>query len=173
MLKLDLPNDVRIGHVHLRVADLTRSKEFYRDVLGFHVTIEGPSVGLPAVFMAAGDYHHHIGLNTFGGAGAAPPPPGHSGLYHFAILYPDERSLARAVIRLYEHGHPISHASDHGGTVSVYLHDPDGIGIELYFDRPREQWYDANGLPIVKSEAFDPRDVLAMVNMIDRLEQFA
>lgn len=158
-----LPPDVRIGHVHLRVVDLKRSTEFYRDVLGFHVTVNGPDSGLPAVFMAAGDYHHHIALNTFGGAGAAPPPPGHSGLYHFAILYPDDLALARAIVRLYEHEYPITHASDHGGTVSIYLRDPDGNGIELYFDRPRDKWYDGDGNFIVKSETFDPRDLLRVL----------
>jgi catechol 2,3-dioxygenase len=146
---------VRIGHVHLRVADLERATSFYREVLGFDVTAYGADFGLPgAAFLAAGDYHHHIGLNTWQSKGGTPPPEGHTGLHHFAILYPDRRELARAVERLLERGYPIEGAEDHGASVSVYLHDPDGNGIELYYDRPREEW----GAP--KAEPFDPRDLL-------------
>jgi catechol 2,3-dioxygenase len=146
---------VRIGHVHLRVADLERATSFYREVLGFDVTAYGADFGLPgAAFLAAGDYHHHIGLNTWQSKGGTPPPEGHTGLHHFAILYPDRRELAHAVERLLERGYPIEGAEDHGASVSVYLHDPDGNGIELYYDRPREEW----GAP--KAEPFDPRDLL-------------
>jgi catechol 2,3-dioxygenase len=120
----------------------------------------GPAVGLPAVFLAAGDYHHHIGLNTFEGAGASPPPPGHTGLYHFALLYPDRPTLARAVARLKQHGVKVR-GVDHGGTVSVYLEDPDRNGIELYYDRPRSEWYDAAGRPVVKAAPFDVGELLA------------
>ena len=151
---------VRVGHVHLRVADLDRALTFYRDALGFGVTADARAIGLDMVLLAAGDYHHHIGLNTFAGAGAAAPPAGHTGLYHVAFLYPDRRELGRAVRRLLDHGHPIDHATDHGGTVSVYLEDPDGNGIELYYDRPRKEWFDSRGNPNIKAEPFDPRHLL-------------
>jgi catechol 2,3-dioxygenase len=151
---------VRVGHVHLRVVDLDRSLAFYRDALGFGVTADGRPMGLPAAFLAAGDYHHHIGLNTFDGAGAPPPDPAHAGLYHVAFLYPDRRELARAIRRLVDHGFPPDHATDHGATVSVYLEDPDGNGVELYYDRPRERWYDAEGRPVLKADQFDFREIL-------------
>ena len=93
-------------------------------------------------------------------AGATPPPPGHTGLYHVAFLYPDRRELGRAVRRLLDAGHPVDHGSDHGGTVSVYLDDPDGNGVELYYDRPRSDWFDAEGRPVLKADRFDPRDLL-------------
>jgi catechol 2,3-dioxygenase len=152
---------VRIGHVHLRVADLDRAMSFYRDVLGFELTAYGADFGLPgAAFLAAGDYHHHIGLNTWHSQGGTPPPEGHTGLHHFAILYPDRRDLARAVERLLERGYPIGGAEDHGATISVYLSDPDGNGIELYYDRPQKEWFDSRGNPNIKAEPFDPRDLL-------------
>ena len=151
---------VRVGHVHLRVADLDRAIAFYHGVLGFGIQADGRAIGLPAAFLAAGDYHHHIGLNTFESAGATPPPPGHTGLYHVAFLYPDRSELGRAVRRLLDAGHPVDHGSDHGGTVSVYLDDPDGNGVELYYDRPRSEWFDAEGRPVLKADRFDPRDLL-------------
>jgi catechol 2,3-dioxygenase len=151
---------VRVGHVHLRVVDIDRSLAFYRDALGFEVVADGRSRGLPAVFLAAGDYHHHIGLNTFDGAGAPPPDPDHAGLYHVAFVYPDRRELAKAIRRLVDHGFPPDHATDHGGTVSVYLDDPDGNGIELYYDRPRAQWFDDDGEPILKADHFDFHHIL-------------
>ncbi len=117
---------VRVGHVHLRVADLDRAIGFYRDALGFAVTADARPLGMDAVFLAAGDYHHHIGLNTWESRGASPPPPGHTGLYHVAFLYPDRRELGRAVRRLLDHGIAVDHATDHGGTVAVYLDDHDG-----------------------------------------------
>ena len=135
----------RVGHVHLRVADLDRALAFYGDALGLGVTADGRAVGLDAAFLAAGDYHHHVGLNTF--------KP--SGLYHVAFNYPDRRELSRAVARLIERGYAIDHATDHHGTVSVYLDDPDGNGIELYYDRPRTDWYDADGRPILKADRID------------------
>jgi catechol 2,3-dioxygenase len=150
----------RIGHVHLKVADLDRAIAFYRDALGLGVTADGRSNGLDMAFLACGDYHHHIALNTLESAGSTPPPPGHSGLYHVALLYPDRRELARAVQRLLDHGHPVDHATDHGGTVSVYLEDPDANGIELYYDRPRDAWFDADGRPVVKAERFDVQELL-------------
>jgi catechol 2,3-dioxygenase len=158
-----VPPEVRVGHVHLRVSDLDRATAFYRDVLGFTVTAYGPPLGLPASFLAAGDYHHHIGLNTFESAGASPPPPGHTGLYHFALLYPDRSSLARAVARLLEHGIPVR-GIDHGGTVSVYLEDPDRNGIELYYDRPKEAWRDAEGRPVLKAEPFSVHELASEAN---------
>ena len=155
-----------IGHVHLRVADLERATAFYRDLLGFGVTAYGPDFGLQAAFLAAGVYHHHIGLNTWLSQGGTPPPPGHTGLHHLAIVYPDRDELARAVRRLLDHGYPLDGAEDHGGTVSVYLRDPDGNGIELYYDRPREAWFDAQGKPIIKAEPFDPRDLPAELSHV-------
>jgi catechol 2,3-dioxygenase len=147
--------NAKIGHVHLRVADLEHSAKFYREVLGFEITFYGPTIGLSAVFLAAGDYHHHIALNTFHGAGSTPPPPGHTGLHHFAILYADEIALARAAARVLKRGYPIEDARDHGGTFSIYLRDIDGNGIELYYDRPRSEWFDTHGRPVIKSESFD------------------
>jgi catechol 2,3-dioxygenase len=152
---------VRVGHVHLRVADLDRAIAFYRDALGFRVTADArEALGIPMAFLAAGDYHHHIGLNALESEGAAPAPPGHAGLYHVAFLYPDRRELAGAVARLLEHGVVLDHGTDHGATVSVYLADPDGNGIELYYDRPRAAWHDAAGRPVLAHDTFDPRDLL-------------
>jgi len=151
---------VRVGHVHLRVADVDRSLAFYRDALGLNLTADGRERGLDAAFLAAGDYHHHVGINTWESEGADPPPPGHTGLYHVAFVYPDRRELGRAVQRLLEHGVAIDHGSDHGGTVSVYLDDPDGNGVELYYDRPRSEWFDADGRPILKADHFDVTDLL-------------
>ena len=130
------PN-VRIGHVHLTVSDINKSLKFYRDLLGFEVT---QWYGSNAVFLSAGGYHHHIGLNTWAGKDAAAPPPGHTGLYHFAILYPTRKELARIVKRLFEVNYKLEGASDHGVSESIYLTDPDGNGVELYYDRPLEQW---------------------------------
>ena len=128
---------VDIGHVHLKVADLERALGFYRDVLGFEVT---QRVGDSAAFLSAGGYHHHLGLNTWESRGGAPPPPGATGLYHVAIRYPDRASLADALIRLQRAGIRLDGAADHGVSEAVYLRDPDGNGVELYRDRPREQW---------------------------------
>ena len=127
---------VDIGHVHLRVADLDRAVRFYRDVLGFEVTSQVPG----AVFLSAGGYHHHIGLNTWESRGGSPPPRGTTGLFHCAIRYPTRRSLADALQRLTEGNIRLDGASDHGVSEALYLHDPDGNGIELYWDRPRDTW---------------------------------
>ena len=127
----------RIGHVHLTVGDLDRALRFYRDALGFEITSR---YGSDAVFLSAGGYHHHIGLNTWAGRGAPPPPPGTTGLYHFAILFADRAALAAIVRRLLEHGIALEGASDHGVSEAVYLRDPDGNGIELYRDRPENEW---------------------------------
>jgi len=127
----------RIGHVHLTVSNLERALAFYRDVLGFEVTA---TYGRDAVFLSAGGYHHHIGLNTWAGRGAPRPASGTTGLYHFAILYPDRAALAAAVRRVLEHGVALEGASDHGVSEAVYLRDPDGNGVELYRDRPESEW---------------------------------
>lgn len=134
--------EARIGHVHLTVSNLERSLQFYRDVLGFEVT---QRYGASAVFLSAGGYHHHVGLNVWAGEGAAQPPPGRTGLYHFAILYPTRCALAQAFKRLFDHGVAIEGAADHGVSEAIYLRDPDGNGIELYRDRPEEQWPRVHG----------------------------
>ena len=128
---------VRIGHVHLKVADLERSLAFYRGVLGFELT---QRFGHEAAFLSAGGYHHHIGLNTWESAGGSPPPPGTTGLYHVAILYPTRALLADALRRVLAAGIELDGASDHGVSEALYLRDPDNNGVELYWDRPQEQW---------------------------------
>ena len=128
---------VRIGHVHLKVADLERSLRFYCGVLGFEMT---QRYGTQAAFVSAGGYHHHIGLNTWESLGGSPPPPGTTGLYHTAILYPTRRALADALRRVLEAGIPLDGASDHGVSEALYLRDPDDNGVELYWDRPQEAW---------------------------------
>lgn len=128
---------VRIGHVHLKVADLDRAIAFYRDVLGFQIT---QRFGRHAAFLAAGGYHHHIGLNTWESAGGPPPPPGTTGLYHIAILYPTRAELADALRRLIVAGITLDGASNHGVSEALYLRDPDENGVELYWDRPPEAW---------------------------------
>src|SRR5258705_5662156 len=142
--------EVGIGHVHLKVADLDRALAFYRDVLGFELT---QRYGSQAAFLSAGGYHHHIGLNTWESSGGSPPPPGTTGLYHLAILYPTRAELADALRRLIEAKIPLEGASDHGVSEALYLRDPDGNGVELYWDRPREQW---------------PRDAAGGLNMYTR-----
>lgn len=128
---------VKIGHVHLKVADLERALGFWRDVLGFEVM---QRYGKQAVFLSAGGYHHHIGLNTWESAGGSPPSPGTTGLYHVAILYPTRALLADALRRLISADIELDGAADHGVSEALYLRDPDGNGVELYWDRPKEQW---------------------------------
>jgi len=127
----------RIGHVHLKVANIDRALAFYCGVLGFQLM---QRYGAQAAFISAGGYHHHIGLNTWESRGGTPPPPGHTGLFHAAIRYPDRKTLADALRRLVDAGIPLDGASDHGVSEALYLHDPDGNGVELYCDRPREEW---------------------------------
>jgi catechol 2,3-dioxygenase len=129
--------EVHIGHVHLKVADLERALAFYRDVLGFELT---QRFGQQAAFLSAGGYHHHIGLNTWESQGGPPPHRGATGLYHVAIVYPTRAELADALRRLTKAGIPLDGASDHGVSEALYLRDPDGNGVELYWDRPKEQW---------------------------------
>jgi catechol 2,3-dioxygenase len=128
---------VDIGHVHLKVADIERALGFWRDVLGFEVQAQ---IGDHAAFISAGGYHHHIGLNTWESRGGTPPPPGHTGLYHVAVRFPDRKTLAEALIRVRDAGVPLEGASDHGASEAIYLRDPDGNGVELYCDRPRDEW---------------------------------
>ncbi|MBP7146344.1 MAG: VOC family protein [Acidobacteria bacterium] len=149
---------VRIGHVHLKVADLERSLHFYRDVLGFELT---QRYGTSAAFVAAGGYHHHIGLNTWHSRGGSPPPNSATGLYHVAIQYPTRAALADALRRLVAAGIPLDGASDHGVSEALYLRDPDGNGLELYWDRPREQWpRDATGTLAMTTEPLDIESLL-------------
>jgi catechol 2,3-dioxygenase len=151
--------DARIGHVHLKVADLDRAIGFYGGVLGFELQ---QKYGTQAAFLSAGGYHHHIGLNTWESLGGTPPPPGHTGLYHTAILYPTRRDLADALRRLIEAGVPLDGASDHGVSEALYLRDPDGNGVELYWDRPREAWpRDANGGIAMVTKRLDLQELLA------------
>jgi catechol 2,3-dioxygenase len=137
-----------IGHVHLKVSDLERAVRFYSEVLGLEVKQQ---LGDEAAFLAAGDYHHHVGLNTWQSRGGSLPPPGTTGLFHFAIRYPTRVALARALRRLLDAGVRLDGASDHGVSEALYLHDPDGNGIELYRDRPREEWArdEAGGIAMV------------------------
>lgn len=126
-----------IGHIHLKVSDLKRLVQFYSQVLGFEVTAR---MGSDAVFLSAGGYHHHIGLNTWESRGGEKPPVNSTGLYHFAIIMPSRRELARVIKRLTDHQWPIDGAADHGVSEAIYLKDPDDNGIEIYTDRPKDQW---------------------------------
>ncbi|MGI1663906.1 VOC family protein [Palleronia sp. KMU-117] len=149
----------RIGHVHLKVANLDRAIAFYRDALGFELQQKH---GTQAAFLSAGGYHHHIGLNTWQSKGGTPPAPHHTGLFHTAILYPDRASLARALKRLVEAGIPLEGASDHGVSEAIYLRDPDGNGIELYRDRDPADWpRRPDGELAMVTEPLDLRGLLA------------
>jgi catechol 2,3-dioxygenase len=150
---------VGIGHVHLKVADLGRSLAFYRDVLGFEVT---QGYGQDAVFVSAGGYHHHIGLNTWESKGGIPPPPGTTGLYHLAILYPTRASLADALRRLMRAKIKLTGAADHGVSEALYLNDPDGNGVELYWDRPKTEWpRNSDGSLAMYTRQLDLSDLLS------------
>ena len=150
----------RIGHVHLKVADLERAIGFYSGVLGFEVMVRA---GSSAAFLSAGGYHHHIGLNTWESLGGNPPPPGSTGLYHTAILYATRAELADAVRRVIRAGVPLTGASDHGVSEAIYLNDPDGNGVELYWDRPREDWpVDASGKMTMFTRRLDMDGLLAL-----------
>ena len=150
---------VRIGHVHLKVADLERALAFYVGVLGFEVT---QRIGDAAAFVSAGGYHHHIGLNTWESRGGSPPPRGTTGLYHVAILYPDRAGLADVLRRLAEAGVLLDGAADHGVSEALYLRDPDGNGVELYRDRPEAEWpRTADGALAMVTEPLDLAALLA------------
>ena len=155
---MNLDPQVRVGHVHLKVAELGRAIAFYRDVLGFTVT---QRFGTQAAFLSAGGYHHHIRLNTWESAGGAAPPPGSTGLYHAAFLYPTRAALARALRRLVAAGVPLDGAADHGVSEALYLRDPDGNGLELYRDRPEAEWpRDARGHLAMFTAPLDLGDLL-------------
>jgi catechol 2,3-dioxygenase len=147
-----------IGHVHLKVADLERAIAFYRDVLGFELT---QRFGDQAAFLGAGGYHHHIGLNTWMSKGGSPPARNATGLFHTAIRYPTRQDLADALRRLIAHNVELDGASDHGVSEALYLRDPDQNGVELYWDRPREEWpKDANGNLAMTTDPLDLDDLL-------------
>ncbi len=149
----------RIGHVHLKVADIGRALEFYVGVLGFSVK---QRYGEQAAFIATGDYHHHIGLNTWESQGGSPPPPGTTGLYHLAILYPERADLADALRRVQQAGYELDGASDHGVSQALYLRDPDGNGVELYWDRPEAEWpQNQDGTLAMVTERLDLDTLLA------------
>lgn len=148
-----IPAQTKIGHVHLKVADLERSLKFYRDLLGFEIT---QYYGDSAVFLSAGGYHHHIGLNTWYSKNTAAAPVHSAGLFHVAILYPERKDLARIVQILIDKKYPLTGASDHGVSEAIYLNDPDQNGVELYWDRPKEQWpVDGEGRLMMGTKALD------------------
>ena len=150
---------VRVGHVHLKVGNLQRALDFYCGVLGLELM---QRLGEEAAFLAAGGYHHHVALNTWESLGGSPPPPGSTGLYHFALVYPTRAALADALRRLIAAGIPLEGASDHGVSESLYLRDPDGNGVELYRDRPPEQWpRDAAGRLAMFTHRLDIKGLLA------------
>jgi catechol 2,3-dioxygenase len=154
---------VDIGHVHLKVSDIDRSLGFYRDILGFDVM---QRMDDQAAFLSAGGYHHHLGLNTWESRDAGPPPPGHTGLYHVAIRYPDRAALGHALHRLVEASWPIDGATDHGVSEAIYLRDPDGNGVEIYRDRPEDEWPrppDGGGVAMVSR----PLDLQALMAEAD------
>ncbi len=157
-----IPPQTSIGHVHLTVGDLDRALAFYQGLLGFQITAR---YGTGAVFLSAGGYHHHIGLNTWQGKRVSPAPSGHAGLYHVAILYPTRAALATAVARLVTAAYPITGFADHGVSEAVYLDDPDGNGVELYVDRPQSEWqYAADGTVAMVTE---PLDVAALLSLAE------
>jgi catechol 2,3-dioxygenase len=154
-----VPTQTRIGHVHLKVSDLNKALSFYHDLLGFEIT---QRYGPGAVFISAGGYHHHIGLNTWHSKNAAPAPVNTCGLYHTAILYPTRKDLAVILKRLVDAQYQITGAADHGVSEAIYLNDPDRNGVELYWDKPREQWpFDADGNVAMVTEALDIESLLS------------
>jgi catechol 2,3-dioxygenase len=156
------PPKTSIGHVHLKVSDLDRALEFYRDLLGFELTT---MYGDQAAFLSAGGYHHHIGLNTWHSKGGAPAPRNSSGLYHTAILYSTRKELAEIYKRVMDANYPITGASDHGVSEAIYLNDPDGNGVELYWDKPQDQWkYRKDGSIEMVTE---PLDIWGLIEELD------
>jgi catechol 2,3-dioxygenase len=157
-----IPPQTRIGHLHLKVADLERALSFYRDLLGFE---EMQRYGNDAVFISAGGYHHHIGLNTWYSKNAPPAPKNSAGLFHTAIVYPTRKDLAIAIKRLIDAKYPMTGFADHGVSEAIYLDDPDGNGVELYWDKPKEQWtFDANGNLQMGTAHLDIDDLLSEIN---------
>ncbi|MBP9104237.1 MAG: VOC family protein [Chitinophagaceae bacterium] len=157
-----VPVETRIGHVHLKVSDLERSLAFYRDLLGFEVQ---QYFGDSAAFISAGGYHHHIGLNTWHSKNAEPPPVKSPGLFHTAILYPTRKDLAIILKRLMEADYPLTGAADHGVSEAIYLDDPDKNGVELYWDKPKDQWpVDANGNLQMVTERLDLDELLLLAD---------
>jgi catechol 2,3-dioxygenase len=156
-----IPAKTHIGHVHLKVSDIDRALSFYRDLLGFEITTR---YGESAVFLSAGGYHHHIGLNTWYSKNGKKPAANTTGLFHTAILYPTRKDLAIAFKRLIDANYPMTGASDHGVSEALYLDDPDGNGVELYWDRPKEQWpLDAQGNLLMYTESLDLDNLLAEI----------
>ena len=155
-----IPHATRIGHVHLKVADLNRALAFYCDLLGFELIM---MAGNDAAFISAGGYHHHIGLNTWYSKNASPAPVKAAGLFHTAILYPERKDLATALKRLIDAGYPLTGASDHGVSEAIYLNDPDQNGVELYWDKPKDQWpVDAAGNLQMVTDALDLNALLKL-----------
>ncbi len=160
MAEYAIPAGTRIGHVHLKVSDLDRALAFWHGVLGFEIQ---QRYGARAAFVSAGGYHHHIGLNTWESEGGSPPSPGTTGLYHVAILFETRVELARTVRRVIDAGVPLQGASDHGVSEAIYLADPDRNGVELYWDRPKEDWpRDANGDVAMFTRRLDLEGLLAL-----------
>lgn len=157
-----IPSKTRIGHVHLKVADLERALGFYSDLLGFELM---QKLGDSAAFISAGGYHHHIGLNTWQSKDQPPAPKQYPGLFHTAILYPERKELAKILHRLIEEDYPLTGASDHGVSEALYLDDPDGNGVELYWDKPQDKWpLDADGNLSMVSDRLDLKDLLSELN---------
>lgn len=155
-----IPGGTSIGHVHLKVSNLEKALAFYRDLLGFEVT---QWYGNNAVFLSAGGYHHHIGLNTWHSKDTGPAPVNRAGLYHLAVVYPERRDLSAILRRLLTAGYPLTGASDHGVSEAIYMNDPDGNGVELYWDRPRDEWpVNSQGELQMVTEALDVEGLLAL-----------
>jgi len=169
MTNSSIPAETRIGHVHLKVADLERAIGFYRDLLGFDLLFNFGT----AAFLSAGGYHHHIGLNTWESQGGSPPAPGTTGLYHFAINYPTRRDLAAALVRLLDGGWGIDGASDHGTHEALYLHDPDFNGIEFAWDRTPAEWPRRDGAIVFDRKPLDFAGLLAELGTADRTSLLA
>lgn len=157
-----VPANTRIGHIHLKVSDIDKALAFYQGLLGFEIM---QRYGSSAVFISAGGYHHHIGLNTWHSKDAPAAPVKSTGLYHTAIVYPERKDLAAILKRLSDAGYPLSGAADHGVSEAIYLNDPDGNGVELYWDKPKEQWpFDANGNVQMVT---DPLNVESLLSELD------
>lgn len=161
MSKYQIPAQTRIGHVHLKVSDLERAMSFYNGLLGFEIQ---QRYGSQAVFLSAGGYHHHIGLNTWESKGAGPAPSFAAGLYHTAILYPTRKDLAIVLKRLMDANYPLTGAADHGVSHAIYLNDPDGNGVELYWDLPADEWpRDEQGQLQMKTDTLDLQKLLSII----------